>query len=86
MSCDYVGGYKLTNWTTDSCNFKAVIIAELVLSFKITHLLLKFSFNINCSNLSYEVIIVDDNSPDGTLDVAKQLQRIFGEDKIVSLI
>ena len=29
------------------------------------------------------MIIIDDNSPDGTLDVAKQLQKIYGEDKIV---
>ena len=27
--------------------------------------------------------MIDDNSPDGTLDVAKQLQRLYGEDKIV---
>ncbi|OTF83201.1 dolichol-phosphate mannosyltransferase-like protein [Euroglyphus maynei] len=31
----------------------------------------------------YEIIIIDDNSPDGTIDVAKQLQTIYGEDKIV---
>ncbi|KAH7636864.1 dolichol-phosphate mannosyltransferase-like protein [Dermatophagoides farinae] len=31
----------------------------------------------------YEIIIIDDNSPDGTLDVAKQLQTIYGDDKIV---
>jgi len=30
------------------------------------------------------VIIIDDGSPDGTLDVAKQLQAIYGKDKIVS--
>ncbi|OON16074.1 hypothetical protein X801_08116, partial [Opisthorchis viverrini] len=30
----------------------------------------------------YEVIIVDDNSPDGTLDVAKRLQEIYGKEKI----
>lgn len=35
------------------------------------------------SGYSYEVIVIDDNSPDGTLDVAKQLQKIYGEDKIV---
>lgn len=34
-------------------------------------------------NLNYEVIIIDDGSPDGTLDVAKDLQKIYGEDKIV---
>jgi len=31
----------------------------------------------------YEVIIIDDGSPDGTLDVAKNLQQIYGKDKIV---
>ena len=30
-----------------------------------------------------EVIIVDDNSPDGTQDSVKHLQKIYGEDKIV---
>ena len=25
----------------------------------------------------------DDGSPDGTLDVAKQLQKVYGEEKIV---
>lgn len=35
------------------------------------------------SRLNYEIIIIDDASPDGTLDVAKELQQIFGEQKIV---
>lgn len=30
-----------------------------------------------------EVIIVDDASPDGTQDQVKDLQRIYGEDRIV---
>ena len=30
-----------------------------------------------------EVVIVDDNSPDGTQDKVKGLQQIYGEDKIV---
>ena len=29
------------------------------------------------------MIIIDDNSPDGTQDAAKQLQQIYGEEKIV---
>ncbi|RWS06648.1 putative dolichol-phosphate mannosyltransferase-like protein [Dinothrombium tinctorium] len=38
---------------------------------------------MNESNLDFEVIVIDDGSPDGTLNVAKQLQSIYGEDKIV---
>ncbi|EGG15831.1 glycosyltransferase [Cavenderia fasciculata] len=32
--------------------------------------------------IDYEVVIVEDNSPDGTLQVAQQLQKIYGEEKI----
>jgi len=35
------------------------------------------------NTIDIEVIIVEDNSPDGTLDVAKQLQKIYGDDKII---
>lgn len=35
------------------------------------------------SELSWEIIIVDDNSPDGTQEVALQLAKVYGEDKIV---
>jgi dolichol-phosphate mannosyltransferase len=31
----------------------------------------------------FEIIVIDDGSPDGTLDVAKQLQKIYGESRIV---
>lgn len=40
-------------------------------------------FNFFCSNFNYEIIVIDDGSPDGTLEVAKQLQSIYGEDKIL---
>ena len=36
-----------------------------------------------CSDLAWEVIVVDDNSPDGTQEVARQLAVTYGEDKIV---
>ncbi|XP_022092041.1 dolichol-phosphate mannosyltransferase subunit 1-like [Acanthaster planci] len=35
------------------------------------------------SKHDYEIIIIDDGSPDGTLEVAKQLEKIYGKDKIV---
>ena len=31
----------------------------------------------------FEIVIVDDNSPDGTYDVAKDLQKIYGEKRIL---
>jgi len=31
----------------------------------------------------WEIIVVDDASPDGTLDVAKQLQGVYGEHRII---
>ena len=42
--------------------------------------------NIHCySDYDYEVIIIDDNSPDGTQKVAKELQKLYGKDRIVSV-
>ena len=35
------------------------------------------------SGYDYEVIVIDDNSPDGTQEVAETLQDIYGEDKII---
>ncbi|XP_070766745.1 dolichol-phosphate mannosyltransferase subunit 1 isoform X2 [Enoplosus armatus] len=35
------------------------------------------------SGYNYEIIVIDDGSPDGTLEVAEQLQNIYGEDKIL---
>ncbi|KAG6331086.1 hypothetical protein ID866_8008 [Astraeus odoratus] len=34
-------------------------------------------------DLAWEIIVVDDASPDGTQDVAQELARVYGEDKIV---
>ena len=44
-----------------------------------------FFFKFANSKLNYEVIIVEDNSPDGTLQVANKLQEIYGKDKITIL-
>ncbi|XP_022905793.2 dolichol-phosphate mannosyltransferase subunit 1 [Onthophagus taurus] len=38
---------------------------------------------MNKSGIDYEIIVIDDGSPDGTLEAAKQLQKIYGESKIV---
>jgi len=35
------------------------------------------------ADLDYEIIVIDDGSPDGTLEVAKSLQEIYGEDRIL---
>jgi len=35
------------------------------------------------NNLNYEIIIVDDNSPDGTQDIARKCAQVWGEDHIV---
>lgn len=37
------------------------------------------------NSYDYEIIIIEDGSPDGTLEVAQQLQDIYGYDKIVIL-
>lgn len=35
------------------------------------------------SGYDYEIIIIDDGSPDGTLEAALQLEKIYGKEKIV---
>ena len=35
--------------------------------------------------IQYEIVVVDDNSPDGTLQVAESLQKSYGKDKIAIL-
>mgnify|MGYP003896310267 FL=1 len=35
------------------------------------------------ADYDFEIIVIDDGSPDGTLDVAKQLVDIYGADRIV---
>ncbi|KAI9864422.1 MAG: dolichol-P-mannose synthesis [Vezdaea acicularis] len=43
--------------------------------------LLARTFNEN--NIDWEIVIVDDGSPDGTLTVAKQLQTTYGPSRII---
>uniref|UniRef100_A0A8C4WYP6 Dolichol-phosphate mannosyltransferase subunit 1 n=1 Tax=Eptatretus burgeri TaxID=7764 RepID=A0A8C4WYP6_EPTBU len=39
--------------------------------------------HLDASAMDYEIIIIDDGSPDGTLEAAKQLQKIYGSKHIV---
>ncbi|KAJ1498364.1 dolichol-P-mannose synthesis, partial [Coelomomyces lativittatus] len=34
-------------------------------------------------HIDFEIIIIDDNSPDGTLDIAKELQQLYGSQRII---
>lgn len=38
---------------------------------------------VQYSDYDYEIIVIDDGSPDGTLEVGKQLEKIYGSEKIV---
>lgn len=39
---------------------------------------------VHYRSIDWEVVIVDDASPDGTQDIAKQLQTVYGHERIVS--
>ncbi|CAD5226732.1 unnamed protein product [Bursaphelenchus xylophilus] len=39
--------------------------------------------HLTAAGVNYEVIVIDDSSPDGTYDVAKKLVEEFGSDKII---
>ncbi|XP_058796850.1 dolichol-phosphate mannosyltransferase subunit 1 [Phymastichus coffea] len=46
----------------------------------ITWLIIKYMSELE---IPYEIIIIDDGSPDGTLDMAKKLQNLYSKDTIV---
>ncbi|NXK55410.1 DPM1 mannosyltransferase, partial [Chauna torquata] len=38
------------------------------------------------SGNNFEIIIIDDGSPDGTQEIAQQLEKIYGSDKIIAYL
>lgn len=38
-----------------------------------------------CEDVEFEIIIIEDGSPDGTLEIARRLQDVYGREKIVIL-
>lgn len=37
-----------------------------------------------CRAIEFEIVIIDDNSQDNTQGVVRQLQQLYGEDRIVT--
>lgn len=72
---------QLNNMTTDKYSVLLPTYNERENLPVITWLLAR-TFQQN--NIDWEIVIVDDASPDGTQEVAKELQKIYGEDRIVS--
>ena len=64
--------------TKSDFNYEVIIIGKSILN--LTHFL-----GLQKRNFSVPILVsyLDDGSPDGTLEVAKQLQSIYGDDKIV---
>ncbi|KAJ2956025.1 hypothetical protein NQZ79_g8074 [Umbelopsis isabellina] len=70
---------QLNNMTTDKYSVLLPTYNERENLPVITWLLAR-TFQQN--NIDWEIVIVDDASPDGTQEVAKELQKIYGEDRI----
>jgi dolichol-phosphate mannosyltransferase len=49
----------------------------------ITYLLIETFENNKDVIGSYEIVIIDDNSPDGTQEVVNELQKVYGKERIV---
>ena len=41
---------------------------------------------IICRGIEFEIVVIDDNSPDGTQEVVAELQQAFGSDRCVAYI
>jgi dolichol-phosphate mannosyltransferase len=62
--------YSVLLPTYEECQNLPIIISLLVKVFE-------------AHSLDFEVIVIDDNSPDGTADVCRELQKAYGADQIV---
>jgi len=65
--------------------FRRILGDALRMPASIIPALFKFHCLLEACYLNFEIIIVDDGSPDGTQDIVKQLQQVYGEDSVVSI-
>ena len=68
---------------TEKCVVTAATQEEVAIRSSMFHAHRRMICGKLCSDLEYEIVVIDDNSPDGTGEVAEELRRLFGEDRIV---
>lgn len=83
MSSDRPSSQHIIEMTTSTSHKYSIILPTYNERRNLPIIIYLIATEFHKANLDWEVIIVDDNSPDGTLEIAKQLQKVYGEEHIV---